>query len=310
MKGKMDCRGLTNVGKVRENNEDQFLIADLSRSMRVHETSLALDDQTRLFGSSQGILLLVADGMGGHAAGERASRLAIDSITTYLLNAMHWMLRLDHGGEDDFIESLKLGLEKCQADILADVEKNPEHRGMGTTLTMAYVVWPKAYIVHAGDSRCYLLRGSQLEQITTDHTVAQRMVEAGQLAAADAERSRFSNLLWNVVGGGGDRLNPEVHKVSLQMGDHLLLCTDGLHKHVPDEDIRRLISGPHTAEQMCASLVNEALEAGGTDNVTVVVARFEDVDSQDSSAAQAAAAHEPSAISDQDRSTTATTASA
>src|SRR5947209_1795229 len=103
MLGRMDCCGLTDIGRVREANEDQYLIADLSKSMRIYRTSLGLDDQTRLFGSSQGKLFLVADGMGGHAAGKRASALAVDSLTTYVLNTMHWFFRL-RGDQEEYFE--------------------------------------------------------------------------------------------------------------------------------------------------------------------------------------------------------------
>src|SRR5437763_14295092 len=114
MLGKMDCYGLTDTGRVRAANEDQYLIADLSKSMRIYRTSLELDDQTRLYGSSQGKLFLVADGMGGHAAGKRASALAVDSLATYVLNTMHWFFRLHHDREDYFEDDLKAALEHCQ----------------------------------------------------------------------------------------------------------------------------------------------------------------------------------------------------
>src|SRR5688500_14819628 len=104
---KMHCYGATDVGRRREANEDQFLIADLKKSMDVHQTSLALDHHTRLYGGSKGKLLLVADGMGGHAAGERASTIAVDGVATYVLNTLHWMFRLGDGSEDDFVEDLK-----------------------------------------------------------------------------------------------------------------------------------------------------------------------------------------------------------
>lgn len=274
MKGKMDWHGLTDVGRKRSNNEDQFLIADLSKSMRVHQTSLGLDDQTRLFGGSQGTLLLVADGMGGHAAGERASHLAVDSLTRYLLNTMHWFLRLDEAGEDDFLDNLKLAMEHCQDEILAEAAETPERQGMGTTLTVAYVIWPKLYVVHAGDSRCYLLRGSELRQITVDHTMAQQMVEKGALKAEEAESSRWSHMLWKVVGANEDKVNPEVYKMRLELGDKMLLCTDGLHKHVADEQIGKTVGQSIAAAEICQQLVAAANEAGGSDNTTVVVAHF------------------------------------
>src|SRR5205085_10232239 len=125
MLGKMDCHGLTDPGRVWDGNEDQFLIANLTKSMLVHQTSLGLDDQTRLFGSSQGRLLLVADGMGGQAAGRRASALAVDSLTAYVLNTLHWFLRLRQDDEEQFLDELKAALAYCQERIGAEAERPP-----------------------------------------------------------------------------------------------------------------------------------------------------------------------------------------
>ncbi len=274
MPGKMDCFGLSDTGQVREMNEDQFLIADLSKSMQVHHTSLGIDDQTRLFGTSQGKLLLVADGMGGHAAGRRASTLAVDSLTTYVLNMMPWFFRLRGDCADYFEGDLRAALGHCQGALRAESDRVPSERGMGTTLTMAYVCWPLLFVVHVGDSRCYLLRGSRLRLITHDHTVARKLVDEGVISEADAETSRWSHVLWNVVGGGSDELKPEVHKAELQIDDQLLLCTDGLTRHVTDKEITKVLQEESAAEAACGRLVAAANAGGGRDNITVVVASF------------------------------------
>jgi protein phosphatase len=281
MQGKMDCHGLSDIGRVRKSNQDQFLIADLAKSMRVYQTSLSIEDQTRLFGGSQGKLLLVADGVGGNLAGDRASTLAVDSVTTYVLNNMRWLFRLDEQLENDFLDDLKCALEHSQQQISAEVESMPARKGMGTTTTMAYIVWPRLYVIHAGDSRCYLLRNFKLKQITTDHTVAQQFVDEGVLGPEDAETSQWANVLWNVVGCGSDELNPEAYKAELKLEDTLLLCTDGLSKHVSDEQIAQLLNTDVNAEEACRRLVDAANEAGGTDNITVVIARFRDRDEQE-----------------------------
>lgn len=278
MLGKMDCSGLTHPGLVRPANEDQYLIATLNKSMQVHSTSLNLDDQTRLFGSSQGRLLVVADGMGGHAAGERASTIAIDGLATYLLNTMHWYFRLREDSEEQFLDELKDALGFCQEKILAEGERVPERFGMGTTVTMAYLVWPRMYVVHAGDSRCYLLRGSKLRQVTRDHTVAQRMADEGALD--DPESSRWSHVLYNVVGGKKDSLNPEVYRADLKLGDTVLLCTDGLSKYVGEPALTRMLKAPTLSEETCRRLIDAANDAGGKDNVTAVVAHFRDARQQ------------------------------
>jgi protein phosphatase len=272
--GRIDCYGLTDIGKVREVNEDQFLIAELNKSMLVHQTSLTFDDDTRWFGGSQGHLLLVADGVGGHAGGKRASTIAVDTVAQYVLNTMPWFFRLDKEHEDDLRDELTSAMERCQASIQVEAEAMPKREGMGTTLTLGYILWPRLYVVHVGDSRCYLLRGRKLEQITTDHTVAQQLIKEGALEAKEAEESRWSNVLWNTVGGSSSELNPEVYKAQLATGDTLLLCTDGITKHLGDTEIAKLLKDGQSAEETCRQLVNAANEAGGSDNIAVVVARF------------------------------------
>jgi protein phosphatase len=269
----MDCHGQSDVGRKRTVNEDQFLIAELSKSMLIHQTSLSHEDHSRLFSGSQGKLFLVADGMGGESAGEVASALAVETVARYLLNTMPWFFRLEQGHEDDLHGELRATLEACQRSIQA-ASTAPGRQRMGTTLTMAYLLWPRLYVVHAGDSRCYLLRGGRLEQITTDHTIAQRMVEQGTLSQEEADQSRWSHVLYNCVGGGSHEINPDVYHANLEPGDVLLLCTDGLTKVVPDERIRSVLARDEKAEQTCRRLVELANDDGGPDNVTVVVARF------------------------------------
>jgi protein phosphatase len=274
----MDAFGLTDTGKVRPTNEDQFLIASLSKSLLVHQSSLSQEDHTRVFGGSEGMLLLVADGMGGHAAGKQASTIAVEAMQHHVLNAMPWFFRLHDCREDDFIDELKASMESCQQSIERAAAANPARRGMGTTLTMAYVLWPRLYVVHAGDSRCYLFRGGRLERITTDHTVAQQLVDRGAIPAAEAQQSRWSHMLWNCLGGGTHDLTPEVYKATLEVGDTLLFCTDGLTTCVREESMASVLKENLSAEQACRRLVDAAHQVGARDNVTVVVARFRDVE--------------------------------
>jgi PPM family protein phosphatase len=292
MLGKMDCSGLTDVGRARDVNEDQYLIASLSKSMQVHHTSLQLDDQTQLFGPSQGELLLVADGRGGEAAGRRASSLAVDSLATYVLNTMPWFLRLREDSEEQFEDDLKAALAYCQQRVNAEGERMPGRRGMGTTLTMAYLCWPRLFVVHVGDSRGYLLRRGRLWQVTRDHTLARQLADEGGLQGP--EGSRWSHVLWNVVGGGSDDLAPEAYRANLALGDTLLLCTDGLTRHVPDAEIARLLADDCPSRETCRRLIDAANAAGGTDNITAVVARFRDAHHQEK-VAQAAAERQEAA---------------
>ena len=149
------------------------MIADLNKSMNVDQKSLASDHKTRLYGASQGKLLLVADGMGGHMAGERASQLVVDSIVNYVLDSLQWFFRLGTAVDEDFCEQFKNAVRHYQAVLQAEAKLIPQRRGMGTTLTLAYVIWPRMYVAHAGDSRCYVMRDGKLKQITRDHTLSQ-----------------------------------------------------------------------------------------------------------------------------------------
>jgi protein phosphatase len=283
----MDCAAFTDVGRVRQTNEDQFLIADLNKSMFVRQTSLSHDDHTRLFSGSQGALLLVADGMGGHTAGKQASALAVQTMEHYILNTMPWFFHLQQDQETDLQDELKSAMQACHKSIETAARARPEQHGMGTTLTMGYLLWPRLYVVHVGDSRCYLLRSLRLEQITKDQTMAQQLAEHGVLAPEEVPQSRWSHVLWSCLGGHTRQLNVEVYKATLKVGDTLLLCTDGLNRHLSDESVLHLLQQKSSAEQTCRRLVAAANDAGGSDNVTVVVARFLDAHSPEALAAHA-----------------------
>jgi protein phosphatase len=271
--GTIDCFGMTDRGYVRELNEDQFLVGELLKSLRVHHTSIGFNESTRL-GGPHGQLLLVADGLGGHASGERASTIAVDCLAQFAVNAMHWCSRLDDCDDEQVFTEWRQALKECDSAIHAEADAEPDRHGMGTTLTMAYVTWPSAYILHAGDSRCYLLRRGRLERVTTDHTLAQRFVEAGVMGAEQANGSRYSHVLWNAIGGTEDGVTVEAHKLGLELGDVLLLCTDGLTKEVDERQITELLTGQADSAECCRRLIEAANDAGGGDNTTVVVARF------------------------------------
>ncbi|HVK08011.1 MAG TPA: protein phosphatase 2C domain-containing protein [Gemmataceae bacterium] len=273
MRVAMDCHGLTHPGRIREANEDQFLVADLTKAMLVRQTSLPADDHTRLFGTPPGHLMAVADGLGGQAGGELASGLAVHTLARYVLDTLPWFLRA-RDEEGDLADDLRTALEECQRAVEQAAGTDPAHRRMGTTLTLAYVQWPRLYVVHAGDSRAYLLRGGRLHRVTRDHTIAQQLVDRGALTAEQAAESRWNHVIWNCVGGGRHELNPDVHKVTLQPDDRLLLCTDGLTKGVPDGRVAEVLAGSGGAAESAQRLVDEANATGGSDNVTVVVARF------------------------------------
>lgn len=273
MQARIVSAGRTDVGRQRESNQDQFLIADLHKSLLVEASSLELDCHSRLFGSSLGRLLMVADGMGGHQAGSRASLLAIDLLINQLLNGMRWPARITPGEEERFVADLKQLFETSHKLILRESQAHPELRGMGTTLTMAYIIWPWMYVVHVGDSRCYLIRNHATRQLTRDHTLSSQLAERGGLPAEDVETSRWSHVLYNALGGGGVEVVVEVQKVALELDDVIVLCTDGLYRDVKPQELADVLLPELEMEEACRSLVDLANSRGGHDNITVVAAR-------------------------------------
>ena len=261
-----DACGRTDPGVVRTTNEDQFLIAELTPSIVVHETSLDLDEPAGPVGGPPGYLFLVADGLGGRPAGERASRLLVEGI----LRSAPELLRPGalENQEEDLIVDLQRLLLQGQRSIEADVKENPSREGMATTLTLAYVRWPRLIVIHVGDSRAYLHRSGQLEQLTTDHTVDQTVQGPG------GGSGPVRKVLWNVIGGKFPEVSPDVIRVRLEPGDELLLATDGLPRELPDRRIERILESSRDAQDACRRLLEEAKSAGGGDNLTVVDARW------------------------------------
>lgn len=280
--GRMDCYGMSSRGGEREENEDQFLIAELGRSLHVHQTSLPSTDQLRFpgNGSTQGHLLLVADGMGGEAGGRTASRIATVTAARYILDVLPLVLRLDDDRASEPRGEFRHLLEACESSIARSSREQPELRGMGTTLTLACVLWPRAYVAHVGDSRCYLHRDGRLERVTTDHTVAQRLAEEDGPLSGSPPSSRLRDVLWNVLGGHRDGVDGKVHSVDLRLGDSLLLCTDGLPRSVPEPEILRRLETCGSAEEVTRGILTAARSRDANDDTTVVVARFDPLDPQ------------------------------
>jgi PPM family protein phosphatase len=271
---RIDCAGKSDRGKVREMNQDRFLIADLNKCLRIVATNLAHGEQEPLVQDNLGKLIVVADGMGGHRSGDRASAVAVRSILHYTQNCLRWFFRLSDDPEDDFLDDLRAGLEHCQSQVLADAGSDPGREGMGTTLTAAYVIWPRLYVVHVGDSRAYQLRDAKLQQITRDHTVAQKMADECLVSEEELKGTRLHHILWKCIGGTDGDPRPDLYKAELALGDALLLCSDGLTKHLDSEAIAQRLNESGSAEDACRRLVDAANEAGGRDNITVALARF------------------------------------
>jgi PPM family protein phosphatase len=267
-----EAAGKTDIGRVRKRNEDQFLIADLRKDLHIVQTSLAGPHLGWTSGTT-GHLLVVADGVGGLAGGELASGLALETISWYVAKTMPWFFRYQDGREKELEAELVRAVEACQQSV-ADVAAESPNQQMGTTLTMAYVLWPRAYVVHAGDSRCYLHRDHRLVRITRDHTIAQRALDEGVLTEEEAQSSGLVNTLWKCIGAGGEGVSPDVYHATLRPGDELLLCTDGLTRKLPEERISDLLTRSTSPERAVEVLIAAANEAGGEDNITAIVGRL------------------------------------
>ena len=264
---------LSHKGKIRSNNEDHFLVARLAKSMQICQSSLSNPGETK-FSDQDGYLMVVADGMGGAAAGERASALAVESVETFALNTLKWFLHFGKADESTLLNELRQSLELADRAVVDEAEANARFNGMGTTLTMAYSVGQDLYIVHAGDSRAYLFREGALEQITCDHTLVQLLVSGGVLSAEDAKTHARRNIVTNVIGGPSAGVQAEIHKVRLIDGDVLMLCSDGLTEPVEDHLIEKALVESPDPEAAAEKLIALALEGGGPDNVTTIVARY------------------------------------
>lgn len=267
--------GLTDRGKVREKNEDHFLIAVLLKALQVQSTSLAQPKVQRSHDRSH--LFVVADGMGGRAGGEKASALAIDSVESFVLDSLKWFAECKGGEQNQVLVDFQTSLSEASFRIQAEAAIHAELQGMGTTLTLAYSLNNELFVAHAGDSRCYLFRNRSLYRLTRDHTVVDEMVRRGELSADEAKQHHWRHMITNALGGGFPEIEVEVHKLRLQAGDFLLLCSDGLTEMLSDVKISQILLAETDPEQACRQLVDCANEAGGKDNITVVAAHFDDV---------------------------------
>ena len=264
--------GLTDPGKIRETNEDQFLIAVLVKALRIEGTSLP---QPKVQHSSdQSHLFVVADGMGGHAGGEKASALAIDSVESFMLETFKWFAQCKGEEQDQVLADFQSALGHANARVLAEGAERPELHGMGTTLTLAYSLNDELFVAHVGDSRCYLCRQGIIYRLTRDHTLVEEMVRRGALSAEDANHHHWRHVITNAVGANSPQVKVEVHKVRLEPGDQVLLCSDGLTNMVSDEEINHILQTEAEPEVACRQLVTRTNEAGGKDNITAVVAQF------------------------------------
>lgn len=267
----LDFFGITHTGLVRKENQDHFLVSTLHKSMRVRGTSLPHPELLETPGQRLASFGLVADGVGGRAGGEAASRVATEALALYVSHAMESFYTEDPADEANFLRSLTAAAGRAHEAVLQKAHAEGQEKPPATTMTAIIAIWPRVYILHVGDSRFYRYRNGRVEQVTRDQTMAQDLVDAGALPAERATASPFARILSSSL--GGETTRPVVSTADLRPGDVLLLCTDGLTKHVPDDRIAERLGHLMSSEQAARGLLEDALAGGGTDNVTVVVMR-------------------------------------
>jgi serine/threonine protein phosphatase PrpC len=269
--------GVTDKGKVRTTNEDQFLVAELTKAMRVWQTSLA--EPNLQVGEERAHLFLVADGMGGQLAGERASALAVAAIEQFMLNSFQWFFGSGSPDEQRVLAQFQSAIRHADARILEETAAHPELTGMGTTVTMAFHLGAQLCVIHVGDSRAYLHRDHELHQLTEDHTLVADMVRSGALRRDQVAEHELRHTITNVVGGPELGVNVEARALEVRDGDSLLLCSDGLTEMVTNDAIAATLEAEPTPEAAAKKLLAQANDGEASDNITLVVVRFEAADS-------------------------------
>jgi protein phosphatase len=258
--------GQTDTGVVRQNNEDSFLVADL--------TTGAIAPPGAPFNhtiGAKGSLLLVADGMGGAEAGEVASKMAADQVLRGLSSQLSSMPSLD---QRTFVKTLKQSVCDANSVVFHEAQSDSALRGMGTTLTAAAVFGDFVYFAQLGDSRAYLARSGMIAQMTKDQSLVAQLIATGALTPEEAKTHPQRNVVLQVL-GVQPQVDVAISFAQLKRGDHLVLCSDGLHGKVEAEEVNEILHRWANPTDVCQRLVNLARERGGEDNITVIVASFD-----------------------------------
>jgi protein phosphatase len=258
--------GKTDLGRTRDHNEDTFLVADLSTG----HANLKPEVRDHVIGP-RGSLFMVADGMGGAAAGELASQMAVDLIHRHLTAV--WATDPDVT-EERFAYRMREAVERANQHIHNYAKEHVEVRGMGTTATVAGVFGTGLWLAQIGDSRGYLARDGEVIQLTKDQSLMQRLVDAGELTEEEAEQSERRNIILQAL-GPEPNIKVDLTAQQLRRGDMLVLCSDGLSGQVRTDDIARVVTDEPDLMSACKRLIDLANDAGGPDNITVIVARFD-----------------------------------
>lgn len=269
---------VTDVGKVRSKNEDAYIVCHIGRYWEKLLTSLEGELPDRF--DEKGYSMAVADGMGGHSGGEVASNMALRICVNLTLNAARWALKLDNPEtrDQEIAKTMKRAedyFKKVDLALTEHAEKYPRLKGMGTTLTGIYSFGDDLIIVHVGDSRAYLFRKGRLVRLTHDDTMAQYLVDIGEITPEQAATHRLKHTLTSVLGGKSGKINLQIGHHRLLSNDRIMLCSDGLTEMVDDEKIAEILKQTEACQEACNQLLTLALDNGGNDNITVVLARYE-----------------------------------
>ncbi len=267
----IDAWGLTHQGHHRSENQDHFFVGALARGISVGATSVTGDHQRILHPERLASIGIVADGVGSTEGGGEAARLAVSDLLASVSRFFHDAVRAESDDPDVFSRLLNDAALACHGSLLEKAQEEGGQSRFATTLTLFLGLWPHAYLLQVGDSRCYIYKGGTLSQISRDQTIAQELVDSGALTRTVAEGTRWAHILSSAI--GGEEAAPVVTRVVRDWGTVVLLCSDGLTKHVSDERIAERLGSMTGARQVAEALLQDALDGGGTDNITIVVGR-------------------------------------
>ena len=266
----IDVYGITDSGKVRPDNQDHFVIGSLSKRLNIRQSSLPELDRIPLAEERVAFFAMVADGVGGGLKGEQASRTALEVSTRYITESARSYYHTEET-EADLVQALEEGAKKAHQAIQAQAASDHTAAGMATTLTLFIGVWPWIYLLQVGDSRYYQYRDGTLSQLSRDQTLAQQLTDQGAIPKELAIKSPLRSVLSSSI--GGRKTEPVVSRLPNSWERIHLLCTDGLTRHVSDERIAERLGKMQSARGVCEDLLQDALDGGGTDNITIIVGR-------------------------------------
>ena len=270
---RVDFGAVSDRGKVRSKNEDHYLVAQYGRALEPLLTNLPSEDLPTEFRET-GYAMIVADGLGGAAAGEVASGMAISTLVKLVIDVPDWILKFDDKTEKEAMRRADKFYRKIHEVLTRRAESDSKLSGMGTTMTLATILGVDGIVAHVGDSRAYLFRQGELHQLTRDQTQAQLLLEAGVITKEEFAKNRYRHVLLQAIGGQGGLVDVEIHRTRFQNDDRLMLCTDGLTDMLTNDQIGAILQSEHDPRTACEGLVDKALEQGGRDNITAIVTHW------------------------------------